>query len=58
VIRDGEGAERPRDLASPFSFALVRLVRSIFDIYDDGILGKQWVRVFRNAGLERSECVF
>jgi hypothetical protein len=36
----------------------VKLLPSIFGIYDDGILAKQWVRVFGNAGLELSEGVF
>jgi hypothetical protein len=58
VIRDGEGTERGCNLASPIVFTLVKLVPNIFDIYDDGILGKQRVRVFGNAGLEQSESVF
>jgi len=36
----------------------MKLVANIINIHNDGILGKQWMGLFRNAGLEQRESVF
>jgi hypothetical protein len=58
VIRDGEGAECHCNLAGPFAFAVVKLVTRSFDIYDNGIIAKQRVRIFGGVGLELGKSVF